>query len=415
MTLGRPIDILSLLAIFTSDEPPDMSTLRGPPSPPAMRWTGYYTPKTAGTQDMFVQQGGFGGSGARLFVDGKKVIDTWESASAIVGRASAALDGSPHKVVLEYHAQPGPFGAPFFRVGIAPQGAWVDSAAVRLATKADAVVLAVGFDPQTETEGWDRTFALPPGQDALIRAVTAANPRTVVVINSGGAVDMSAWIDRVPALVEAWYPGEFGNTALAEILFGAVNPSGHLPATFERNWEQNPTHDSYYPTPGTLQVPYKEGVFVGYRGYDKNGVTPLFPFGHGLSYTTFSYANIAVSPDSASAATDPRYTVSFDVSNTGTRAGAAVAQVYVSDGHSHVARPPKELKGFAKVTLQPGETRRVTVPLDVRSLAYYDVAGKQWRAEAGTFTVRVGGSSADLPLTAPLRLARAATRSISAR
>ncbi len=415
MTLGRPIDILSLLAIFTSDEPPDMSAMRGPPSPPAMRWTGYYTPKVAGTQDVFVQQGGFGGSGARLFIDGRKLTDSWQSANAIVAQASVALDATPHKVVLEYHAQPSPFGAPFFRVGIAPQGAWVDSSAVRLATKADAVVLVVGFDPQTETEGWDRTFALPPGQDALIRAVAAANPRTVVVVNSGGAVDMSGWIDRVPALVEAWYPGEFGNTALAEILFGTVNPSGHLPATFERSWDQNPTHDSYYPVPGTLQVPYKEGVFVGYRGYDQNGVTPLFPFGHGLSYTKFSYANIAVAPDAASAPTEPRYAVSFDVSNTGTRTGAAVAQVYVSDGHSRVARPPKELKGFAKVMLQPGETRRVTVPLDLRSLAYYDVAGKQWRAEAGTFTVRVGGSSADLPLTAPLRLARTATRSTSAR
>lgn len=414
MTLGRPIDILSLLAIFTSDEPPDMSTLRGQPSPPALRWTGYYTPMTGGTQDVFVQQGGFGGSGARLFIDGKKLIDSWESANAIVGQTSVALDATPHKVVLEYHAQPGPFGAPFFRVGIAPQGAWVDSAAVRLATKADAVVLAVGFDPQTETEGWDRTFALPPGQDALIRAVAAANPRTVVVINSGGAVNMSGWIDRVPALVESWYPGEFGNTALAEILVGAVNPSGHLPATFERKWEQNPTHDSYYPAPGTLQVPYKEGVFVGYRGYDKNGVTPLFPFGHGLSYTRFSYGNLAVSPAAGSTPTDPRYNVSFDVSNSGAHAGAAVAQVYVSDGHSPVARPPKELKGFAKVTLKPGETRRVTVPLDLRSLAYYDVGGKQWRAEAGTFTIRVGGSSADLPLAAPLRLTRTTTRSISA-
>ena len=415
MSLGRPVDILSLLSLLTSGEAPEMSALRGPPSPPAMRWTGYYTAKTAGTQDMFVQQGGFGGSGARLFVDGKKVVDSWESANAIVGQASLPLDASPHKVVLEYRMQPGPFAAPFFRVGISPQGAWVDSAAVQLAAKADAVVLAVGFDPDTETEGWDRTFALPPGQDALIRAVVAANPLTVVVLNSGGAVDMSGWIDRVPAVVESWYPGESGNTALAEILFGTVNPSGHLPATFERNWAQNPTHDSYYPTPGTLQVPYKEGVFVGYRGYDKNGVTPLFPFGYGLSYTTFSYANLVVSPDGANTATDPRYTASFDVSNTGTRAGAAVAQVYLSDEHSRVARPPKELKGFAKVTLQPGETRRVTVPLDLRSLAYYDGSGKQWRADAGTFTVRVGGSSADLPLTAPLRLARVATRSISVR
>ena len=169
------------------------------------------------------------------------------------------------------------------------------------------------------------------------------------------------------------------------------------------------------PCGGTLQVAYKEGVCVGYRGYDKNGVTPLFPFGHGLSYTTFSYAKLVVSPDAASTATDPRYSASFHLTNTGTRTGAAVAQVYVSDLTSRVARPMKELKGFAKLTLQPGETKRVTVPLDLRSLAYYDVAGKQWRADAGTFTVRVGGSSADLPLTAPLQLARDVTRAVGAR
>ncbi|HUQ98141.1 MAG TPA: glycoside hydrolase family 3 C-terminal domain-containing protein [Gemmatimonadaceae bacterium] len=408
MTLGRPFDFL---AITTSDDPPDMPP-PGSPLPPPMRWTGYYTPKVAGAQEIFVQQGGFGGSGARLFVDGKQIMDTWESATAIVDQASVVLDATPHKIVLEYQVLPGPFPVPFFRLGIAPHDAWVDTAAVRLASQADAVILSVGFDPQTEHEGWDRTFALPPGQDALIRAVTAANPRTVVVLNSGGAVDMRGWIDHVPAIVEAWYPGETGNTALAEILFGQTNPSGHLPATFERSWSQNPVHESYYPPPGTLQIPYKEGVFVGYRGYEKNGATPLFPFGHGLSYTTFSYSNLVVSPDGAGTATDPRYKVTFNVTNSGTRAGAAVAQVYVSDANSRIARPPKELKGFAKVMLKPGESRNVTVPLDLRSLAYYDVDGKQWRADAGTFTVRVGSSSADLPLTAPLHLERTITRPV---
>jgi beta-glucosidase len=320
--------------------------------------------------------------------------------------------------VLEYRSQPGGFGGPFARVGIALEGAWVDSSAMQLASKADAVVLAVGFDPSTESEGWDRTFELPPGQNALIRAVVAANPRTIVVVNSGGAVDMTGWLDRVPALVQAWYPGELGNVALAEILFGSVNPSGHLPATFERQWADNPTHDSYYPTPGTLEVPYNEGVFVGYRGYDKNNVRPLFAFGHGLSYTTFQFANLAVTPKSTggvtlASANEPRFDVSFDVTNTGSRAGATVAQVYVSDGHARVARPAKELKGFARVMLQPGETKRLTVPLDLRSLTYYDVKGKQWRADAGTFTVRVGSSSADLLLSAPLHLERTVTRPVT--
>jgi beta-glucosidase len=185
-----------------------------------------------------------------------------------------------------------------------------------------------------------------------------------------------------------------------------------LPATFEQRWEDNPTFASYYPKPGTLQVPYSEGVFVGYRGYEKNGTKPLFAFGHGLSYTMFSYANLSVAPDVESTVADPHWIATFDVTNTGKRAGAVVAQVYVSDGHAKVARPAKELKGFAKVSLEPGETRRVTVPLDLRSLAYYDVGGRQWKAEAGTFTVRVGGSSADLPLSASLVLARTTTRSV---
>jgi beta-glucosidase len=410
MRLGRPIDLASLTSAFTADEPPDLAALAGPPAAPAMRWTGYYTTAASGTHDLFVQQGGFGSSGARLFVDGKKVVDSWNAANAMVAEASVALDAGPHKVVLEYRSQPGGFGGPFFRVGIAPQGAWVDTAAVRLAATADVVVLAVGFDPQSESEGWDRTFQLPPGQGALIRAVAAANPRTIVVVNSGGGVDMTGWLDQVPAVVQAWYPGELGGRALAEIVFGEVNPSGHLPATFERRWEDNPVHDSYYPEPGTNRIPYKEGIFVGYRGYEKNGVKPLFPFGHGLSYTTFKYASLAVNEAAGASAggapPGPHYEVSFDVTNSGSRAGAAVAQVYIADHHARAPRPPKELKGFAKVMLQPGETRRVTVPLDARSLSYYDVAGRQWRAERGTFDVLVGSSSEQIELTGKLTLPR---------
>ncbi len=406
---GQPLD-LAVLASGTIDP----ALFRAPPKVTSSRWTGYFTPAQAGTYDLFVQQGGFGPTGYRLYVDDTLVRDRWDEARAIVDHVALPLDARPHKVVVERHVV-AVLGIDFFRLGLRRQGTWVDSAAVRAARAANAVVLAVGFGPESESEGWDRTFRLPPGQDELIRAVAAANPRTVVVINSGGAVDMTRWLDAVPAVVEAWYPGEAVGTALAEILAGDVNPSGHLPATFERRWEDNPVHDNYYPTPGTNQVPYREGVFVGYRGYDRSGTAPLFPFGHGLSYTTFRYANLAVRPAAGSTPTSPRYAVAFDVTNAGARAGAAVAQVYVSDGHAAVARPPKELKGFAKVVLTPGETRRVTVPLDLRSLAYYDVGGRRWRADAGTFTLRVGNSSADLPLSGPLVLPRTVTRPVTAR
>jgi beta-glucosidase len=218
---------------------------------------------------------------------------------------------------------------------------------------------------------------------------------------------MNAWADRVPAIVEAWYPGQEGGTALADILFGDVNPSGHLPATFEKRWEDNPVYASYYPDSGTNRIHYKEGVFVGYRGYESRNITPRFPFGHGLSYTTFRYANLSIAPrDSAG---NRGWVAMFDVTNTGKRAGAAVPQVYVHQTRSPVPRPPKELKGFAKVTLDPGQTRRVSVPLDLRSLAYYDTTTRQWRADAGGYDILVGSSSADITLRGQLTLAETRT------
>ena len=176
-------------------------------------------------------------------------------------------------------------------------------------------------------------------------------------------------------------------------MFGDVNPAGHLPATFERREQDNPTYRNYYPQDNGISVVYKEGIFVGYRGYQHEKIAPLFPFGYGLSYTTFSFGKLAVSPT-----TGVGMTVSFDVTNTGTRKGAEVAQVYVGDPHPKVARPIRELKGFERVELAPGETKRVTLPLDARSFAYYDVATKKWAVDPGKFTVEVGDSVETLPL-----------------
>jgi beta-glucosidase len=405
VNVGRPFDIGAL----ASGEPIDFAALfGGPPSPPGTRWTGYYTPATPGSFDIVVQQGGFSNAGYRLFVDDKLVADRWSRMQAIIEATSVALDASPHKIVLEHHVQPG-FGGPFIKLAIVPQGSWVDSATIAMAAKADVVVLAVGFDAQSETEGWDRTFGLPPGQDELIERVAAANPRTIVVISSGGGVDMRKWIDKVSAVLQAWYPGQEGGTALAEVLLGEVNPSGHLPATFERRLEDNPAYANWFETPGTNRIEYKEGVFVGYRGFEHNGTAPLFPFGHGLSYTTFGYANVTVQQAPTTVGALPRWDVSFDVTNSGGRAGVAVAQVYVASPASAVARPPKELKGFRRVALQPGETKRVTVPLTLRSLAYYDVSGNVWRADRGTYQVLIGSSAADTPASGTLTLARYGT------
>jgi beta-glucosidase len=270
-----------------------------------------------------------------------------------------------------------------------------------LVTAADAVVLCVGFDPNTEGEGADRTFALPPGQDELIRQVASLNKNVIVVITAGGNVDMSAWIDRVPAILQAWYPGQEGGAALADILFGDYSPSGKLPASFERRWQDNPTFHSYYEQ-ADKRVAYSEGIFLGYRYYDRSKTKPLFPFGFGLSYTNFQYRDLQISPRESSS--PDSVAVSFDVKNVGHRAGAEVAELYVGDSHSSVPRPVKELKSFARVVLQPGEERKVSLTLNRRSFAYYDVKNKDWAAEPGPFSILVGSSSAQIELSGSFTL-----------
>jgi beta-glucosidase len=374
------------------------------------RWTGYYVPQTAGRYEVFASSTGEEGGFYRLYVDDKLIVDSWDASNALAGLETLTLDAAPHKIVLEQ--RPNKRAARLgtrMQLGIARHGSMVSEEAKKLAAQADAVIVAAGFDPGTESEGADRTFRLPIGQDELIGAMTAANKNTIVVVMSGGGVDMNAWLDSVPALVHAWYPGQEGGTALAEILFGEVNPSGRLPVTLERRLEDNPAHDSYYAEPGTNRIVYKEGIFVGYRGYERAGTRPLFPFGHGLSYTTFKYDSlriISVGEKASGARTgvDAKYEVSFDVKNTGERAGADVAQIYVGETNPKVPRPAKELKGFVKVFLRPGETKRASVVLDGRSFSYYDVAGKRWRAEPGEFDVYVGRSSAQIELRGKLRL-----------
>lgn len=268
--------------------------------------------------------------------------------------------------------------------------------AKEIAARADAVILCVGFDASTESEGADRTFDLPAGQDELIREISSVNKNVIVVITAGGGVDMTGWIDAVPAILHAWYTGQEGGSALTRILFGEVSPSGKLPASFERRWEDNPVFNSYYPKPGENHVAYSEGIFLGYRGYDRAATKPLFPFGYGLSYTHFEYSHLSVSPEAGG---DPAtVTVSFDIKNSGGRAGAEVAEVYVGDAHSPVPRPVKELKGFAKVFLRPGESKRVAVQLNRRAFSYYDVASKQWTAQPGEFSILVGSSAEKIEL-----------------
>jgi beta-glucosidase len=208
----------------------------------------------------------------------------------------------------------------------------------------------------------------------------------------------------VPALLQAWYPGQEGGTALAQVLFGAYSPSGKLPASFERRWEDNPTFKSYYPQKGDKHVEYTEGIFVGYRGFDRSTVKPLFPFGYGLSYTNFEYSDLKISPEPAG--TTGLVKVSFKIKNAGPREGAEVAELYVGDSHANVPRPVKELKGFAKVNLQPGEMKQVTLSLDRRAFSYFNVEKREWRAEPGDFAILIGSSSVDIKLRGSFTLAQ---------
>ena len=360
----------------------------------SIRWTGFFTPSAPGQYLAFVQGPGENG-GYRLYVDKKLVLDNWKQWYAFVGETPVTLTSGPHEIELDYRAHGG-YGKTTVNLGIVRPETLVTAEAKSLAARADAVIVAAGFDPDSEGEGGDRTFLLPPGQDELINQIAAVNKNTIVVITSGGGVDMTAWVDRVPALFEVWYPGQEGGDALAQLLFGEFNPSGRLPISIERQWEDNAVHDSYYPKDGEKKVAYSEGIFVGYRHFDKSTTKPLFPFGYGLSYTTFGYKNLSVSPSNSG---DSLATVSFDVTNTGDRAGAEVAQVYVGDRHASVPRPFKELKGFAKVQLAPGETKHVSVQLDRRAFSYYDAKSHQWKAEPGDFEVLVGRSAGQAELT----------------
>jgi beta-glucosidase len=267
----------------------------------------------------------------------------------------------------------------------------------------DAVVVAAGFNSSTEGEGSDRTYTLPPGQDTLISSVVADNPKTIVILHGGGGMDIQKWVNQVPGLIHAIFPGEDGGEALGEILFGDLNPSGKLPFTFEKRFQDNPAYPNYPSVDGGATAIYKEGLFMGYRGFDKYGIEPQFPFGYGLSYTTFAYSDFQVTPSSYN--NSGKISVSFSIQNVGRKAGAEVAELYVGKhGSSAVVRPLRELKGFAKAYLSPGQSERITISLDPQSFAYYDTVSASWVNEPGVYDIWVGASSRDLRLNGEVTL-----------
>jgi beta-glucosidase len=379
---GQPIRTTTVGALSPNDRQPVPAGGR------AIRWSGTYTPTTTGRYLVIADAP----EGFRLMLNDSVVVEQHPAEGATMRWTEVSLTGGqPARVQLDLVVRWS--RAPRVVLGLRAVDNLVSPQAKAIAKAADAAVVAVGFDPSNEHEGADRTFSLPWGQDSLINAIAAANPRTVVTVTAGGGVDMQPWLSHVPAVLQTWYPGQEGGTAVADVLFGAMSPEGRLPVSFERRWEDNPTHDSYYATNG--HVAYREGVFLGYRYYTGSTTKPQFPFGYGLSYTTFTFAHLRVSTG---------HVASFDVTNTGHRAGAEVAQLYVGDPSARIRRPVKELKGFQKVRLAPGQTKRVIMPLDNRAFSYWDESTHQWRIDPGQFVIYVGDSSEHTPLTATLTI-----------
>ena len=383
------------------------------PSHYSARLTGRYVPEKGGTHRVGVFSAGL----ARVFVDGTLVADAWgdwtpgrtffeEGCDEVVGTVELEA-GRAHEVAIEFASRPARnLGFAAFRVGIGrPLGDDDIAAAVDAARGAEVALIFVGRSGEWDTEGSDLLdITLPGRQDELVAAVAAVNPKTVVVLQTGGPVEMP-WLGAVAAVLEAWYPGQEAGNAIADVLFGEAEPGGRLPQNFPVRWADNPTAtDDPEVYPGRDgKVRYAEALFVGYRHYDRAGIAPLFPFGHGLGYSRFEIAGFAA--DAADFAATGRVKLRVGLRNSGERAGSTVLQVYVHrrDGAGE-ERPERMLKAFAKVALPAGSGRDVALELEARDFAVYDLGDAAWRVAAGDYEVSVGFSAGDIVARARVRL-----------
>jgi len=357
----------------------------------SIRWTGILVPPVSRKYTFNTASD----DGVRLYIDNKLLIDNWSDHGTTIDSAKISLiGGRSYAVQLEYYENG---GSEVIQLGwdyILPKAKnTLLTDAVNAAKSADVALLFVGTSDYIESEGYDRTGGLKllAGQDELISEVTAANPNTIVVIYSGTTVLMNKWYNKIPAIVQAFFPGQEGGNAIAQLLFGKENFSGKLPFSYIASYDQSPAYYGYMDS--SLIAPYLEGIYVGYRYLEKNKLTPAFPFGFGLSYTSFEYSDISISKLSEFA-----YEVKLAIRNIGQKAGSEVVQLYVAPEKPLTDRPVKELKGFAKVQLQPGESKDITLKLNKRSFSRYDSGIKDWVVDPGNYQILVGSSSADIRL-----------------
>ena len=375
------------------------------------RFTATFTPQVSGDYRIGLVSAGY----SRAKVDGKLVADAWthwkpgrtffeEGNDEVVGTVRLEA-GRTYAIEIEFGKKPAQMlDLAALRIGIGlPLGDDAIAEAVRAAKAADVAVVCIGRSGEWDTEGSDLLdIKLPGRQDELVAAVAAANPRTVVVLQTGGPVEMP-WLDKVAAVLQAWYPGQEAGNAIADVLTGVAEPGGRLSQSFPVRWNDNPVHSQdreIYPGLNG-KVRYEESVFIGYRHYDRQGIAPLFPFGYGLSYTSFELSDLAI--DDSAFDRDGEVVVWANLTNTGKRAGSTVVQLYVGDEEASVSRPLKELKAFDKVVLEAGESRRVRFDLIGRDFTFFDVAQRKWIAEPGAFNVMVGLSATDIRLTGVVR------------
>jgi beta-glucosidase len=381
----------------------------------SVRWTGTVESAKAGKYDVITNAD----DGIRVFVDGKKVLDDWSDHGPRIKLETIPLTAGKHAVVVEYFQ--GILGA-IAQFGMGPQITGVAQTGQveleRVAAAADAVVLCLGYGQNADSNGlgrrfdgfwppgWareanlvesedsDRKFALPEMQLETLKRVVAKNPRTIVVMSAGGGVELESWLPQVKGLLWAWYPGQEGGTAIVETLFGQVSPSGKLPITLAKRYEDHPSA-RYYNVNQSGKTPYTEGLLMGYRGFDANQTEPAFPFGFGLSYTSFAYSKPELVRKD-----DGTVVISFAIANTGGRMGAEVAQVYVEPPEGK-GRPPQKLEGYARVSLASSTEQRVQVVLPPRAFAYWD---NGWTVDAGRYNIHIASSSRERKLALAVEL-----------
>jgi beta-glucosidase len=357
------------------------------------RWSGYITPPETGYYDFVTHCD----DGLRLYIDDKLIIDQWFSHDKEYRYGTAELEGGKsYKIKVEYYEE---IGGATIRFGWYYHDPKKIDAAVKLAKSSDAAVIFAGLDRFWEAEGADRTdFELPGIQNELIRAVASANPKTIVVLNNGGPLNVKPWLDKVPALMEAWFTGNEGGNAIADVLLGKFSPSGKLPYSYVQSASDFPPAFTDYLNREKRAV-YSEGIYTGYRYHDKFNTRPLYPFGYGLSYTSFEYGNMR-----AERISEAIIELRIDVKNTGNYDASEIIQVYSSELEPVIDRPVKELKGFSKVFLKKGETRTVAIPIKTESLGYFDPTARSWKTNSGSYQLMVGSSSRDIRLQTVVRI-----------